>query len=106
MIYAKLCTHLRCFTSRFTLKSIRAKNTRSIRRTQLLRRKFRTHLRLRNRYTICARSRWDDGTDIQLLRHKFGTHLCSIMMGRARFLRRNYRAAFAISKQIYDLRLR
>jgi hypothetical protein len=27
-----------------------------------------------------------------------------ITMGRARFLRRNFRAAFAVSKQIYDLR--
>jgi hypothetical protein len=27
-----------------------------------------------------------------------------IMMGRTRFLRRNFRAAFAVSKQIYDLR--
>jgi hypothetical protein len=38
----------------------------------------------------------------------FYAKICSsqnpIMMGRASFLRRNFQPAFAISKQIYDLR--
>jgi hypothetical protein len=55
------------------------------------------HSPFRNRYPIYAK-----------IRFMFYAKIClsqnPITVGRARFLRRNFRTAFAVSKQIYDLR--
>jgi hypothetical protein len=56
-IYAKLCTHLHCFSSRFTLKSIWAKTRARSDAHDYYAVIFGTHLRFRNRYTIYAKFR-------------------------------------------------
>jgi hypothetical protein len=62
------------------------------------------HSPFRNRYMIYAKIR----NHLRCLGFMFYAKICSsqnpITMGRARFLRHNFRAAFAVSKQIYDLR--
>jgi hypothetical protein len=54
-IYAKFHTHLRCFSSRFTLESARARTPLTIGCTRFSRRNFRPHLLLQNRYRIYAK---------------------------------------------------
>jgi hypothetical protein len=106
-IYAKSRNHLRCFGSCFTLKSVRVR-TRS-RWDAWDARDFYTvifgpHSPFRNRSTIYAKIR----NHLRCFSSCFYAKICPnqnpITMGRANFLRRNFRPAFAVSKQIYDLR--
>jgi hypothetical protein len=103
-IYAKIRNHLRCFGSCFKLKYVRVR-TRSRRDARdFYAVIFEPHSLFRYRSTIYAKIRNHLCCFGSCFYGKFCPSQNPITMGRARFLRRNFRVGFAVSKQIYDLR--
>ena len=102
--YAKIHNHLRCFGSCFTLKSVRVRTQSRWDARDFYATIFGPHSPFRNRSTIYAKICNYLRCFGSCFTLKFVRVRTPFTMGRVRVLRRNFRPAFAVLKQIYDWR--
>jgi hypothetical protein len=101
-IYAKIRNHLGCFGSCFMLKSVRVRTQSRWDARDFYATIFGPHSPFRNRSTIYAKICNYLRCFGSCFTLKFVRVRTPFTMGRVRVLRRNFRPAFAVLKQIYD----